>query len=368
MRKEARWMPLDVGDYLGDTMHLNTTEHGAYFLMLMAMWRTGPLFDDDGELAAIARVTVEQWRSMAAKLKRFFCHTPDGRLTQKRCAAEMEKAGSLVVTKEKVSLKRSLAGALGAKIRWDRHQDTNDTVRNTNDTVRNTNEDAQENGKHSKPMANAMANAMARPLVSHSDAAAAQQAAPAESPAKPTETVPETYPWETVAGPDATPRKWLPSLGFLAKIANGWQMPCVQVPLPSPLPDKEKEERKTESLNALRALAGSADVDFDSWWAAYPRKKGKGRAKKAWKFALGQTDAATMTAALASQIAAGVFTIETRFVPHPGTWLAEERWTDEIEGADGFDPVLRAAGLTPKDYADGGEIIDITAGGELTRC
>lgn len=66
-------MPLFIGDYLGDTMHLSTTEHGAYLLLIMHYWRTGkPLPDGDEALSRIARLPREQWDSMAPVIRAFF--------------------------------------------------------------------------------------------------------------------------------------------------------------------------------------------------------------------------------------------------------------------------------------------------------
>lgn len=66
------WMPLYVADYLADTGHLSTAEHGAYLLLIMHYWQKGGLPTDDARLASIARAMPEQWLSMKDTLAEFF--------------------------------------------------------------------------------------------------------------------------------------------------------------------------------------------------------------------------------------------------------------------------------------------------------
>jgi uncharacterized protein YdaU (DUF1376 family) len=87
------WMPIYIGDYLGDTMRLTTEQHGAYLLMLMEYWRTGPLPDDDDELAAITKLDVDRWLAHRKKLSRFFV-IEDGVWRQKRIERELAAAQS----------------------------------------------------------------------------------------------------------------------------------------------------------------------------------------------------------------------------------------------------------------------------------
>lgn len=91
-------MPLWTDAYLGDTTHLTTIEHGAYLLLLMAMWRTEAkrLPNDDKLLARYARLTPGQWRKLKVVLMPFFRvhgeHITQGRLTDEANAVRRSSA------------------------------------------------------------------------------------------------------------------------------------------------------------------------------------------------------------------------------------------------------------------------------------
>lgn len=85
-------MMLWTDAYLGDTGHLTATEHGAYLLILMAMWRAGgSLPDDEIRLARTARLSLDKWRRIAPTIREFFT-MEDGTVTQKRLKLEFEIA------------------------------------------------------------------------------------------------------------------------------------------------------------------------------------------------------------------------------------------------------------------------------------
>ena len=105
------WMPIYIGDYLADTMHLSCLEHGAYLLLIFAYWRSGkPLPDNDRVLAGICKMTSGQWRAMRPTMSGFFQIT-DGVWRHKRIDAEISKT-------LEISEKRSAAGSHGAAKRW----------------------------------------------------------------------------------------------------------------------------------------------------------------------------------------------------------------------------------------------------------
>lgn len=85
------YMPLFVADYLADTAHLSTVQHGAYLLLIMNYWqRSGPLPDDDARLAKIARVGPREWARMRDTLSEFFS-IADGHWSHSRIATELAR-------------------------------------------------------------------------------------------------------------------------------------------------------------------------------------------------------------------------------------------------------------------------------------
>ena len=87
----APYMPLFIGDYLADTTHLTRSEHGAYLLLLMAMWRAGgKLPNDPARLARIALASPSEWDELQPVMMTFFKRR-GGHITHERLAREFTK-------------------------------------------------------------------------------------------------------------------------------------------------------------------------------------------------------------------------------------------------------------------------------------
>jgi uncharacterized protein YdaU (DUF1376 family) len=73
------------------------------------------------------------------------------------------------------------------------------------------------------------------------------------------------------------------------------------------------------------------DDGFAEFWKAYPRKVGKGAALKAWAKIKSKADTLqAILKAIAWQRTADQWTKDGgQFIPHPSTWLNEQRWLDE---------------------------------------
>ena len=111
-------MPLFVDAYLADTTHLSLEEHGAYLLLLMAMWRRGGAIpDDDKDNARMLGLMPRAWLRLKPRLMPLLSvyGADPVMLTQKR----LQKEWNYSVEN---SSRASAKGKRGAEVRWERNQ------------------------------------------------------------------------------------------------------------------------------------------------------------------------------------------------------------------------------------------------------
>jgi len=101
------WMPLYVGNYLADTTHLTTQQHGAYFLLICSYWQRGFLPDDDEQLARICGLSLPEWKRHRPVLRQFFKEGWSHTRVDRELASALEKYE-----------RRANAGKRGNQVRW----------------------------------------------------------------------------------------------------------------------------------------------------------------------------------------------------------------------------------------------------------
>lgn len=90
------WMPLWIGPYLANTLHLNRAQHGSYCLLIMACWKAGGrLPANDEALANIAKCSAREWRTERAVFAAFF-NVGTEWWTHERVVSELRKAEAFV--------------------------------------------------------------------------------------------------------------------------------------------------------------------------------------------------------------------------------------------------------------------------------
>lgn len=102
-----------------------------------------------------------------------------------------------------------------------------------------------------------------------------------------------------------------------------------------------KEGREALAVPGLDA-APRYHPDFLRFWDAYPNKAAKGYAYGCWLKAIRKVTITTMLDAIAQQLEWPAWTRDGgAYIPHPSTWLNQERWADEP-------PKVRAPRVVPK--------------------
>lgn len=113
-------MPLWTDAYLADTGHLTTLEHGAYLLLLMAMWRSSSksIPADDVRMARTCRLGLHQWRRMKPTIVEFL------RLDEESMTYTQ---GRLLDEARAVEQKRE-SQKTNARAKWRKFRETRDAV------------------------------------------------------------------------------------------------------------------------------------------------------------------------------------------------------------------------------------------------
>ena len=100
-----------------------------------------------------------------------------------------------------------------------------------------------------------------------------------------------------------------------------------------------KSDNQTKAIlnQSQEPISSSFDDDgFDIFWSYYPRKVGKGAARKAWKTALKKTSPTILQeSALLYQLTCPK---DSQYIAHPSTWLNAERWLDETVNPETPEP------------------------------
>jgi uncharacterized protein YdaU (DUF1376 family) len=95
VEKVDAYMPVFVGDYLRDTMHLSLEEHGAYLKLLFVMWGQGHgrLPSDPTRLARMVGCDRAEWDRVWPAIAGYFdLDVAGGFITQGRLVQELEAA------------------------------------------------------------------------------------------------------------------------------------------------------------------------------------------------------------------------------------------------------------------------------------
>ena len=88
--KPDAYLKLYPGDWLKDTLHLDATATGAYFLLILAHRGKPGVPSSDSALKVIARVRDQDWMRVKGEIKPFFTEK-DGLWVNKRCLEDWKR-------------------------------------------------------------------------------------------------------------------------------------------------------------------------------------------------------------------------------------------------------------------------------------
>jgi len=125
--------------------------------------------------------------------------------------------------------------------------------------------------------------------------------------------------------------------GRAKRLPNGhFQLEDIKVKNALPKPRKHVHEASTErALSIGKISIDKVRIDttlFERFWLEYPNKKAKKKALQSWdKLKVGEPLFENIMAGLSKAKVSSQWQKDGGlYVPHPATWLNQERWNDEI--------------------------------------
>lgn len=101
----------------------------------------------------------------------------------------------------------------------------------------------------------------------------------------------------------------------------------------TPLPVYEVHDTRvlgTHKPSLTTNITININAQFDDFWSAYPRKVGKRKALLEFERAIKRCEFEQIMAGLSRQVQAWQeANTETKYIPHPTTWLHRDGWYDE---------------------------------------
>jgi hypothetical protein len=109
------------------------------------------------------------------------------------------------------------------------------------------------------------------------------------------------------------------------------------------------------------------EMNFEQFWQLYPRKAGKKAARKAW---LDIKPDESMFLHIMDALSSAIRYwdnqgISLRHIPHPSTWLNEERWEDEFSVEQLSKPPSGSTSM-PQDDSNKGGVHNASIGANYT--
>ena len=104
-------------------------------------------------------------------------------------------------------------------------------------------------------------------------------------------------------------------------------------------PDFSEEEPPRPRRRKPSTLSKTQEARFNRFWAIYPRKVSIGDAEKAWaKIEPSEELTDTIVAAVETAKRCDTRFRETRYPPHPASWLNSKSWENQYDGPEDYPP------------------------------